>query len=400
MKLRFVLVLLALLALGVPLKLVWPQLDSKFRTFSEAPEDFRNNASEAASEAADASTTASLEVWELNSTSEAPNKLMRGGKGATRSRARAGAATSTSQSPGGLVRVPVTSPACGPKRKKYLPQDPCCYGTGCCPDGKAQVIPGGRVTWTNRTDLVIVSPEIKKDKNTRPDARNSDLLWITEQKTFPYVLCPFCTVELDPTCSMKTNQGFEAAAYLAFVVYNYHRLPRTVAFVHGHPWVQNSRLWKKRTGKKRCTNYDRLLQLRPFLDEDMFIYIQAKGAGTFQKRLARKTKKKWELAFQFPYPAHVDNFSWGIGPHFVVGRNRILSRPREEYEKMFRFASGSGNYTDSKLAQTQGHFGAGAWFLEFLWNVIFNEPNSTTHPETSTSLRCQLGWCKDTHCNR
>jgi hypothetical protein len=31
-----------------------------------------------------------------------------------------------------------------------------------------------------------VSPEIKKDKNTRPDARNSDLSWITGQKTFPW----------------------------------------------------------------------------------------------------------------------------------------------------------------------------------------------------------------------
>ena len=132
----------------------------------------------------------------------------------------------------------------------------------------------------------------------------------------------------------------------------------------------------------------------------MFIYIQAKGAGTFQKRLARKTKRKWELAFQFPYPDHVENFSWGIGPHFVVGRNMILSRPRDEYEKMFRFASGGGNYTDSQLARTQGHFGAGAWFMEFLWNVIFNEENSTSHPESNTSLRCKLGWCKDTHCNQ
>lgn len=381
MKLRLVLVLLALLAFGIPL-LVWPQLDSKFRTFSEPmPEDFRDDNG---SEAANATTDAPLEALALDSEpTSAPKKQMRGGKGATgtrRRRAKAGAATSTSQpavvmSQGvsgarvpvtSLVsgaRVPVTSPACGPNPKKYLKQDPCCHGTGCCPDGKAQVIPGGRVTWTNRTDLVIVSPEIKKDKNTRPDARNSDLSWITGQKTFPYVLCPFCTVELDPTCSMKTNQGFEAAAYLAFVVYNYHRLPRTVAFVHGHSWVQNSRLWKKKTGKKRCTNYDRLLQLKPFLDEDMFIYIQAKGAGTFQKRLVRKTKKKWELAFQLPYPDYVDNFSWGIGPHFVVGRNRILSRPRDDYEKMFRFASGSGNYTDSQLARTQGHFGAGAWFL-------------------------------------
>ena len=118
--------------------------------------------------------------------------------------------------------------------------------------------------------------------------------------------------------------------------------------------MQNSKDWKKKTGKKRCTNYGRLLQLKPFLDEDMFVYIQAKGAGTFQKRLKRKTKKKWELAFQFPYPDHVENFSWGVGPHFVVGRNRILSRPKEEYEKMFRFASGSGNYTDRKIAGTQG----------------------------------------------
>ena len=164
--------------------------------------------------------------------------------------------------------VAVTSPACGPNPKKYLPQDPCCHGTGCCEDGKAKVLPGQQVTWTNQTDLVIVSPEIKIDKRTRPDARNSDTTWITAQETFPqlgflalakshefllikvvlstetvhsrinrcsriittllvftvfnhpiiifgpawqaqlrYVLCPFCTVELEPTCSIRTNQG-------------------------------------------------------------------------------------------------------------------------------------------------------------------------------------------------
>ena len=111
--------------------------------------------------------------------------------------------------------VNVTSPACKPDPETHLPQDPCCHGTACCPSGRAYIIPSqnvtgpkiqsfykqplsfkqtsleerrsqgllaAQVTWSNETEMVIVAPQIKKSKYTRPDARHADLAWITQQQ--------------------------------------------------------------------------------------------------------------------------------------------------------------------------------------------------------------------------
>lgn len=110
--------------------------------------------------------------------------------------------------PGDLV--PVTSPACGPDPSKYLPQDPCCYGTACCQNGMAKVLPNRKVTWTKNTEILIVAPQAYYSRHLRPNSRISKLSWITEQKHFPYVLCHFCSIEVEPMCSVKTNQGFLA----------------------------------------------------------------------------------------------------------------------------------------------------------------------------------------------
>ena len=257
--------------------------------------------------------------------------------------------------------VPVASPRC--PATATLPQNPCCMGQACCEAGKAKVVAGRNVSWKHDTDLVIVTSQVTPDNLTRPDARKTDLSWITDQKLFPYVLCPFCTVELNPLCAVRTNQGFESAVYLAFIVYNYHRLPRTVAFVHGHSWLQ----FGKR--KQKCTNFERLQQLRPFLSEDIFIYLQARNSEFLgSRKVDRYWRDKWEMASGQPLPADLMNFSFAIGPHIVVGRKRILERPREFYERLFRFASGRGQYENETLANSQAFFGAGAWTVE-LWGT-------------------------------
>ena len=205
--------------------------------------------------------------------------------------------------------VPVTSPSC--PATETLPQNPCCKGQGCCQAGKATVLAGSPVTWSHDTELVIVTSQVRPDEHTRTDARNTNLSWITDQELFPYVLCPFCTVELNPVCAVRTDQGFESAVYLAFIVYNYHRLPRSVAFVHGHSWVQNSRNWKKRSGKRRCTNMERLQELRPFLSEDIFIYLQATNLATFQSQeVLQSRRKKWERVSGQRLPRDLMNFSF------------------------------------------------------------------------------------------
>lgn len=126
------------------------------------------------------------------------------------------------------------------------------------------------MTWTSETELVIVAPEATRMRNfSRGDSRSLNLSWIRDQSIFPYVLCPSCTVEINPVCSVKSNQGYESSAWLSFIVNNYDRLPKTVAFVHGHWWLQFG-------SPKRCrfTNVDRMEELRPFLNENLsFIYL-------------------------------------------------------------------------------------------------------------------------------
>jgi len=294
--------------------------------------------------------------------------------------------------------VQVRSPACHPNRSRHMQHNKCCEGTGCCPFGIAKVVQGQKVTWTSETELVIVAPEATRIRNfSRGDSRSLSLSWIRDQSIFPYVLCPSCTVEINPVCSVKSNQGYESSAWLSFIVNNYDRLPKTVAFVHGHWWLQFG-------SPKRCrfTNVDRMEELRPFLNENLsFIYLSL--PRYFQSLNLTLAKNRWEQALQLPFP-QVQKVIFQVGPHFVVGRNKILSHPKEFYEKLWAFSSGV-DYPGSNLstdrggmANGNGHVAAGVFALETWWNLILNEKDSWQHPENVSSLRCQLHWCNNTRC--
>lgn len=292
--------------------------------------------------------------------------------------------------------VKVVSPACYPIRSKHLPQNPCCERTGCCEDGKAKVVDGRNVTWTSDTELVIVAPLVTNRKHHRRDSKRSNLSWITNQSIFPHVLCPYCTVERQPLCAVKTHQGFEASVYLAFIVYNFDRLPRTVAFVHGHPWIQHHK-----APIAGCTNWARLLRLRPFLNEDIFVYLQ--GSSWFGRVNLTNSKPIWENVLGLPFP-DVQASTFHVGPHIVVGRNKIRSRPKELYERLFAYARGD-DYPGSDLSVDEdgkafgnGHIAAGDFSLEIWWNLIFNQNQSWQHPDDPKGLRCKLGWCHDKQC--
>ena len=135
----------------------------------------------------------------------------------------------------------------------------CCEGTGCCPNGIAEVVQGQKVTWTSETELVIVAPQATSRKYARGDSRP----WICHG----YVLCPACAVEIDPVCFVKSNQIRVFWMVILHRQQLWPRLPRTVAFVHGHRWLQ----FGPQNGN--CTNLDRIVQLRPFLNEDIFTGI-------------------------------------------------------------------------------------------------------------------------------
>ena len=123
----------------------------------------------------------------------------------------------------------------------------------------------------------------------------------------------------------------------------------------------------------------------------------------FQSLNLTLAKKRWEQALQLPFP-QVQKVIFQVGPHFVVGRNKILSHPKEFYEKLWAFSSGV-DYPGSNLstdrggmANGNGHVAAGVFALETWWNLILNEKDSWQHPENVSSLRCQLHWCNNTRC--
>jgi len=93
-----------------------------------------------------------------------------------------------------------------------------------------------------------------------------------------------------------------------------------------------------------------------------------------------------------------------VGPHIVVGRNKIRSRPKELYERLFAYARGD-DYPGSDLSVDEdgkafgnGHIAAGDFSLEIWWNLIFNQNQSWQHPDDPKGLRCKLGWCHDKQC--
>eukprot|EP00930_Biecheleria_cincta_P058251 TRINITY_DN44105_c0_g1_i1.p1 TRINITY_DN44105_c0_g1~~TRINITY_DN44105_c0_g1_i1.p1 ORF type:complete len:473 (+),score=48.65 TRINITY_DN44105_c0_g1_i1:75-1493(+) len=290
-------------------------------------------------------------------------------------------------------KVPAHSAKCGRNKQKYLPQSRCCDGKGCCPGGVTVVEAGGRRPWNDSTDLLIVMPEMRNLEDARVggsrEAMRQGYRWVKQQTRFPYVLCPFCSIQLDAVCPIPTHQGFEASAFLSFIVHNYDRLPRAVAFLHGHAHVQ---------AFNQCTNLERLLKLAPYIDEDMFVYI---GGGQSQTQPGKLQVERWRTAGQDA--AEINKTYWFMqGPHFVAGRNRIRSRSLEQWKDMLAFAVGQKDYPDSESwsdkkgnSHAPGHLAAGAWQIEVWWNMLMNpEQAHEDFDADPNSIRCKMKWCK------
>jgi len=288
----------------------------------------------------------------------------------------------------------VHSAKCGHDKSHYLPQSRCCDGNGCCPDGVSHIVAGGYRPWDASTDMVIVVPQMTNFDDARTggskEAMRTGYKWIKEQTQFPYVLCPYCAIEVDPVCSVPTHQGFESSVFLSFIVNNYDRLPRTVAFLHGHPNVQ---------GRKDCNNIDRLEQLLPTVNESTFVFISEMG---FTASDGSQAAKKWRAVGAAGADEIPPSYFFTQGPHFVAGRDRIRSRPLALWKDMLAFASGQNDYPGSDFwvdkkgfSQAPGHLAAGGWQLEVWWNLLFNIQDSHRNPDFDpNSLRCKMKWCE------
>lgn len=99
-----------------------------------------------------------------------------------------------------------------------------------------------------RTDTVIVSCHY-----------NEDLGWLASQTKYPYAVYSKTGQTTIPHVLCPVNAGAEAEAYLRYVIDNYHNLPCTMVFIHGHDmhWHQDATVMEllESLGDLRQYNY-------------------------------------------------------------------------------------------------------------------------------------------------
>lgn len=242
------------------------------------------------------------------------------------------------------------------------------------------------VPWTNDDDLVVVVPRPVVVESTRGDAKraSNSIEWIQEQSDFKYVLCHACTVQTpEPVCAVPTNMGNEASFYIAFIVQNWDRLPRTVAFTHGHRHVQ---------GKKSQQMLDRLRQARDrgLLTEDAFFWF---GTGRTTRDLPNCTglRQGWWNEVWLPFDEiesarcnSSKRVTFQIGSHFVAGRERIRRRPKRLYQELLLWATGQKWYHGSEdwvngkgNSYSPGQQVSAGFQIEGKWHILMSMPGDT-----------------------
>jgi hypothetical protein len=153
------------------------------------------------------------------------------------------------------------------------------------------------------------------------------------------------------------NVGFEASAYLAFIIkrMSSNTLPEWTAFIHGHEHTEHQ---KTDDLLRDIENHPRV----PFHhlnnnwvykepdDSDEYVDIEK-----FEKILGPIPETVWT----------------NISAQFIVHRDRILAHPLEFYKTLFK------QVTTKKDATS----------LEFLWHTIFGEPACMLPPPEAYNLQ-------------
>lgn len=171
------------------------------------------------------------------------------------------------------------------------------------------------------------------------------------------------------------NTGREANSYLRYILDHYDTLPDWVVFTQGrvddHLSLAQFAALLQPTADGRSSNYQRMDPLtRALVFHDKWTLsgqsLWAKGnlassgmnLGQFFERIVGQR-----------YPTHV---RWYTGAIMGVSRERILMRPRADYEAMLA--------TVNTTSDTEA-----AHFFERAWYYIFQDPRESTNSTTNNS---------------
>ncbi|KAL9600679.1 MAG: hypothetical protein Q9219_003009 [cf. Caloplaca sp. 3 TL-2023] len=166
------------------------------------------------------------------------------------------------------------------------------------------------------------------------------------------------------------NKGHESMAYLTYIIDHYTSLPSTLTFIHPH---RRGFLEAWHTDTPLHDNVHALRSLRlPFVQENGYANLRCNwnpGCKSAHRKNAHVTRDVWHEIF--------GNASYSISglggeedvpkevgaaccAQFAVSRERVLKRPRGDYEAFRRW-----------VVQTEENDAKSGRVLEFLWHVIF-----------------------------
>lgn len=167
-----------------------------------------------------------------------------------------------------------------------------------------------------------------------------------------------------------TAVGREAAAYLSYIVDFYDTLPAYSIFIHASENQRHNDLFGPKTSEilpnLRLESVDHFGYLNLRCDTTVGCPTDVHPLNPTQTDIDAKDIRAYfgevymEL-FQVELqdvPEHLGNVCCA---QFAVSRERILQRPKSDYERMLRWAD------QTKLTD---NFGVG-WVFEKLWHVVF-----------------------------
>lgn len=174
---------------------------------------------------------------------------------------------------------------------------------------------------------------------------------------------------LSPPSLLRTplNKGHESLAYLTFILDNYDALPATIAFMHAH---ERGRLPAWHVDAPGHSNPYTLQHLSlPLVQRAGYVNLRCNwnpGCSLASRRYANKNQVRitpsiWSALFGNE-TAMPEVIAQACCAQFVVSRERVRARKREDYVRMRDWVVGTGMGDDES-----------GRVMEYLWHVVFGE---------------------------
>jgi hypothetical protein len=220
--------------------------------------------------------------------------------------------------------------------------------------------------WNQNTELIIVSSHF-----------NEDLNWLLKAPV-PVVVCGKdgekpAAIPTNEACK-TINEGYEASSYLKFIIANYENLPQYVLFLHGH---ENAHHQKRdifeEIKQRKWFN-------KPYYSVNKFGLIQCMNGSI---HMCDQLRPLWDTYFR-PYLKRdaPKNLVCDCCAQFVISRDTILKNPKEAYEKWLQLLiEDYKKYSDIFKHTDQTMHSPGkqiAMLFEYLWHIIFGQPDEMT----------------------